>query len=188
MSEQITLRVGQNVPHFEMETYDPAAGDFGKFSLEASKQSGRWTVLVFYPADFTFVCPTELADLAALRAIEEAGIVTLKDGLQQVRDARLMLSVALSERTDLPPPAATDDAAMEALINSMTPAERRDPEILNGSRKRRITVGSGTDVQDLNRLLKQHKQMAKMMKKLKSFLKDSDLSFQMRKLRKLAKI
>jgi signal recognition particle subunit SRP54 len=56
---------------------------------------------------------------------------------------------------------------MDAIINSMTPAERRDPEILNGSRKRRITVGSGTDIQDLNRLLKQHKQMAKMMKKMK---------------------
>lgn len=56
---------------------------------------------------------------------------------------------------------------MEAVINSMTPAERRDPELLNGSRKRRITQGSGTDLQDLNRLLKQHKQMAKMMKKMK---------------------
>ena len=56
---------------------------------------------------------------------------------------------------------------MEAIINSMTPAERRDPEKLNGSRKRRITVGSGTSLQDLNRLLKQHKQMQKMMKKLK---------------------
>jgi signal recognition particle subunit SRP54 len=56
---------------------------------------------------------------------------------------------------------------MEAVINSMTPSERRDPDILNGSRKRRITQGSGTDIQDLNRLLKQHKQMAKMMKKLK---------------------
>lgn len=56
---------------------------------------------------------------------------------------------------------------MEAVINSMTPSERRDPDILNGSRKRRITQGSGTDLQDLNRLLKQHKQMAKMMKKLK---------------------
>lgn len=55
---------------------------------------------------------------------------------------------------------------MEALINSMTPAERRNPDILNGSRKRRITVGSGTDLQDLNRLIKQHKQMAKMMKKM----------------------
>lgn len=56
---------------------------------------------------------------------------------------------------------------MEALINSMTPAERRTPEILNGSRKRRIVNGAGMQVQDLNRLLKQHKQMAKMMKKMK---------------------
>ncbi len=57
---------------------------------------------------------------------------------------------------------------MEAIINSMTPKERRNPDILNGSRKRRITLGSGTDLQDLNRLLKQHKQMQKMMKKMKS--------------------
>ncbi len=56
---------------------------------------------------------------------------------------------------------------MTALIDSMTPAERRNPDILNGSRKRRITVGSGTQIQDLNRLLKQHKQMSKMMKKMK---------------------
>lgn len=56
---------------------------------------------------------------------------------------------------------------MDALICSMTPAERRNPDILNGSRKRRITQGSGSDIQDLNRLLKQHKQMGKMMKKLK---------------------
>lgn len=56
---------------------------------------------------------------------------------------------------------------MEAIINSMTPAERRNPDLLNGSRKRRITVGSGTNLQDLNRLLKQHKQMGKMMKKMK---------------------
>ena len=56
---------------------------------------------------------------------------------------------------------------MEAIINSMTPRERRNPDLLNGSRKRRITVGSGTKVQDLNRLLKQHKQMQKMMKKMK---------------------
>ena len=48
----------------------------------------------------------------------------------------------------------------------MTPKERGDPDMLNGSRKRRITEGSGTTIQDLNRLLKQHKQMQKMMKKL----------------------
>lgn len=56
---------------------------------------------------------------------------------------------------------------MEAIINSMTPKERRQPDILNGSRKRRITKGSGTQLQDLNRLIKQHKQMQKMMKKMK---------------------
>jgi len=58
-------------------------------------------------------------------------------------------------------------ARMEAMIDSMTPRERRNPELIQGSRKRRITRGSGTEVQDLNRLLKQHKQMQKMMKKLK---------------------
>ena len=56
---------------------------------------------------------------------------------------------------------------MEVMIDSMTPAERANPDLLNGSRKRRITQGSGTQIQDLNRLLKQHKQMAKMMKKMK---------------------
>ncbi len=55
---------------------------------------------------------------------------------------------------------------MEAMINSMTPKERRSPEILNGSRKKRIINGSGTQIQDLNRLIKQHKQMQKMMKKM----------------------
>jgi len=56
---------------------------------------------------------------------------------------------------------------MRVIIDSMTTAERKNPDLLNGSRKRRITKGSGTEVQDLNRLLKQHKQMAKMMKKMK---------------------
>jgi signal recognition particle subunit SRP54 len=56
---------------------------------------------------------------------------------------------------------------MECIIDSMTPKERKNPDLLNGSRKRRITDGSGTSIQDLNRLLKQHKQMGKMMKKMK---------------------
>jgi signal recognition particle subunit SRP54 len=72
----------------------------------------------------------------------------------------------------LPPGAAkmVDDSLfskMEAIINSMTMKERVNPDILNGSRKRRITLGSGTQLQDLNRLLKQHKQMQKVMKKMK---------------------
>jgi signal recognition particle subunit SRP54 len=57
-------------------------------------------------------------------------------------------------------------ARMEAIINSMTPKERRFPGIIKGSRKRRIAAGSGTQVQDVNRLLKQFTQMQKMMKKM----------------------
>jgi signal recognition particle subunit SRP54 len=53
-----------------------------------------------------------------------------------------------------------------AIIASMTPRERRRPEILKASRKKRIAAGSGTQVQDVNRLLKMHRQMADMMKKM----------------------
>ena len=56
---------------------------------------------------------------------------------------------------------------MEAMINSMTPRERRNPDLISGSRKRRITGGYGPVSQDLNRLRKRHKQMQKMMKKMK---------------------
>ena len=56
---------------------------------------------------------------------------------------------------------------MVAVINSMTPQERRFPDIIKGSRKRRIANGCGLQIQDVNRLLKQHKQMSKMMKKFK---------------------
>jgi signal recognition particle subunit SRP54 len=57
-------------------------------------------------------------------------------------------------------------ARQEAVILSMTPAERRNPKLLNASRRRRIAAGSGTSVQDVNRLLKQHQQMSKMMKQV----------------------
>ncbi len=55
---------------------------------------------------------------------------------------------------------------LEAIINSMTPHERHFPQLIKGSRKRRIANGSGTQVQDVNRLLKQFTQMQKMMKKM----------------------
>ena len=55
-------------------------------------------------------------------------------------------------------------ARLEAIIQSMTPAERRDPSIISGSRKKRIARGSGTRVQEVNRLLKQFEESRKMMK------------------------
>ena len=54
-----------------------------------------------------------------------------------------------------------------AIIDSMTPVERRNPQIVAASRKKRIAAGSGTSVQDVNKLLKQHRQMQDMMKKMK---------------------
>ncbi len=60
----MAVRVGQRVPNFEVEVYDPKTLSFGKVSLENLLRERKWVVLFFYPADFTFVCPTELADLA----------------------------------------------------------------------------------------------------------------------------
>jgi signal recognition particle subunit SRP54 len=60
-----------------------------------------------------------------------------------------------------------DLGRFDAIIASMTPAERRHPEIINGSRRLRVARGSGTTVQDVNRLLKQYAQLRKMMKQFK---------------------
>ncbi|WP_086932765.1 signal recognition particle protein [Agarilytica rhodophyticola] len=98
----------------------------------------------------------------------------LRDQLQQMKNMGGMASMLekmpgmgnmaqLAEQANM----TNQFKSMEAIIDSMTPEERRNPDILNGSRKRRITKGSGTEIQDLNRLIKQHKQMAKMMKKMK---------------------
>lgn len=70
--------------------------------------------------------------------------------------------------------------SLEAIINSMTAQERRHPDVINNSRKRRIASGSGTQIQDVNRLLKQHKQMQKMMKK---FGKKGNMANMMRGMR-----
>ena len=68
-------------------------------------------------------------------------------------------------RTDAGDAGDADFRRMEAMINSMTPRERRFPDTIDGSRKRRISAGSGTRVQDVNQLLKKHRQMQKVMRK-----------------------
>lgn len=56
MAETATpLKLGTRVPDFEIETYEPAKGDFGSFRLQDQIAKKRWTILFFYPADFTFV-------------------------------------------------------------------------------------------------------------------------------------
>ena len=62
---------------------------------------------------------------------------------------------------------SADLGRFDAIISSMTPDERKSPEVINGSRRQRIARGSGTSVQDVNRLLKQYAQLRKMMKQFK---------------------
>ena len=50
-----TIQVGSEVTNFTLNTYEPSSGDFGSISLDELKSSGKWTILFFYPADFTFV-------------------------------------------------------------------------------------------------------------------------------------
>ena len=55
MEQAKPLGVGDMVPDFELKTYDPASHGFGTFNLAKQKADGRWSILFFYPADFTFV-------------------------------------------------------------------------------------------------------------------------------------
>lgn len=72
------VKVGDIVPNFTMDVFDPAKTAFGKVSLDELKAKKRWTVLFFYPADYTFVCPTELADLGHKQAeLEKAGATVI---------------------------------------------------------------------------------------------------------------
>ena len=73
---------------------------------------------------------------------------------------------------------------MEAIIQSMTIKERRNPDLMNPSRKKRIAAGCGMDVAEVNKLIKQHAQMAKMMKK---FANPSGMAKMMRSLGNMQK-
>ncbi|MBO5010109.1 MAG: signal recognition particle protein [Clostridia bacterium] len=98
---------------------------------------------------------------------------SLEDFLDQMRQLKKMgnldqiLAMMPGANTGALKNAQVDEKQMdriEAMILSMTPSERLHPEIINGSRRKRIAMGSGTQVEDLNRLLRQFDQMKKMMK------------------------
>lgn len=101
---------------------------------------------------------------------------TLEDFQDQLRQVRKMGSLdqlmsmipGFDKMKKMPgmQPNEKDIVKIEAIINSMTPKERRNHTILNGSRRKRIAKGSGTSVQDVNRLLKQYVQAKNMMKKI----------------------
>ncbi len=106
-----------------------------------------------------------------------SGNFTLEDFVNQLRQVRRMGpmhqilemlpgSMGQVARSVDPRDAEKQLRQTEAIINSMTVEERRYPDILNASRRRRIARGSGTDVQDVNRLIKQFREVQKMMKTL----------------------
>jgi signal recognition particle subunit SRP54 len=107
------------------------------------------------------------------------GAFDLADWLEQMKQVRRM--GPLAQITDMLPGRLRQAAqksdpqdlergfrASEAIINSMTLVERRSPEILNASRRRRIAAGSGTGVQDVNRLIKQFREAQKLFKAIKA--------------------
>ena len=115
----------------------------------------------------------------ALRTAERMskGEFTLEDLLEMIGSTKKMGS--MSQMADMLPgemgkaarnisPEEIDRSSKrtEAIIHSMTPAERRNPDLLNGSRRRRIARGCGLEVQDVNRLMKQYREMQKMFKTL----------------------
>jgi signal recognition particle subunit SRP54 len=76
-------------------------------------------------------------------------------------------------------PDSVDEKALtrvSAMIDSMTPEERRFPQVLNGSRKKRVAAGSGTSVAELNRLLKQYQQMRRLMRTARKGARGLDMS------------
>jgi signal recognition particle subunit SRP54 len=107
-----------------------------------------------------------------------SGNFTLEDFLSQLKEVRKMgpIGQLLGMIPGMSGPKMQIDEQdaerqmkrTEAIIHSMTPRERRNPDVLNGSRKRRIAAGSGTTVYEVNQLVKQFKDMQKMMKQLGS--------------------
>jgi signal recognition particle subunit SRP54 len=121
-----------------------------------------------------------------LAAKTAAGEFTLEDLKEQLASMKKM--GPLESILDLLPKGATkalkgpesvDERALvrtTAMIDSMTPDERRHPQILNGSRKKRVAAGSGTSVAEINRLLKQYQQMRRLMRTARKGARGLDLS------------
>ncbi|MES1245181.1 MAG: signal recognition particle protein [Acidobacteriota bacterium] len=137
----------------------------------ASRMIGMGDVLSLIEKAEQGLDSAETERLARRMVEQEFTLEDLRDQLRQIRKLgplgqvlELLPKVGPLKGMDT---ANVDESGLrrvEAIINSMTPLERRRPDVLNGSRKKRIAIGSGTSVADINRLLKQYKGMKKMFK------------------------
>jgi signal recognition particle subunit SRP54 len=150
-----------------LETYDP-----GRL---ASRILGMGDILgLIEKAEAAF--DQQVAQKEAEKLL--TGDFTLEDFAHQLRQVRKMGPIAqilemlpggmgqMARQVD-PRDAERQLKLTEAIINSMTPKERRNPDVLNASRRRRIARGSGTEVPDVNRLIKQYREAQKMFKMIK---------------------
>ena len=137
----------------------------------ASRMIGMGDVLSLIEKAEQGLDSAETERLARRMVEQEFTLEDLRDQLRQIRKLGPLASV-LEMLPKVGPLKGLDASSVdegglkrvEAIINSMTPQERRRPDVLNGSRKKRIAIGSGTSVQEINRLLKQYKGMKKMFK------------------------
>jgi signal recognition particle subunit SRP54 len=137
----------------------------------ASRMIGMGDVLSLIEKAERGLDAAETERLAKRIVNQQFTLEDLRDQLRQLRKLGPLASV-LEMLPKVGPLRGLDSASVdegglrkvEAIINSMTPLERRRPDVLNGSRKKRIAIGSGTSVAEINRLLKQYRTMQKMMK------------------------
>ncbi len=150
----------------ELELFDP--------ERMASRILGMGDVLSLIEKAEQGLDKAETERLAKRMARDEFTLEDLRDHLKQLRKLGPLAGI-LEMLPKAGPlrgldPSAIDEGQLvrvQAMIDSMTPTERRKPQILNASRRRRIARGSGTRVQDINQLIKQYRAMRKMMKGMK---------------------
>jgi signal recognition particle subunit SRP54 len=137
----------------------------------ASRMIGMGDVLSLIEAAERGLDSAETERLAKRIVNQQFTLEDLRDQLRQLKKLGPLASV-LEMLPKVGPLRGLDASSVdesglkkvEAIINSMTPQERRRPDVLNGGRKKRIAMGSGTSVAEINRLLKQYRTMQKMMK------------------------
>ena len=136
----------------------------------ASRLLGMGDVLTLIERAEQAIDPESVADLEAKMRQASFSLEDFQNQLRQVKQMgpleNLMELIPGLKGAKLPVAGEKDLKKVEAIIGSMTLVERRNPALINGNRRKRIAVGSGTRVEDVNRLLKQFGQMRKLMKSM----------------------
>jgi len=167
-SQLYTFPSGAVLPwHIHPDAHEIAYVIEGTFTFERAGEAPK----VMKAGDADYVAPKEsgVPDWVGAFAVTAGlGIEKKLAEFERAHDdySAIMLKALADRLADRAP--ERDLARVEAMVNSMTPRERRHPDVINGSRRKRIARGSGTSVQDVNQLLRQFAQAKRMMKTLKT--------------------